>query len=396
MVVNGGGQVIWTSIRDLPGWVRLLVLGRFINAAGTLALIYLAVYLVQDRGLTPGLAGIIAGGQGLGVIAGNLLGGWLGDRFGNKRILLAGYLGWAPLCLLLPFAGIPYLLPIALAAGFATGSAFPVGTALVAAAVPPEQRRVGIAITRAAINAGVVIGPPLGALVAALDFALIFFIDALTSVTLAAIIWRWVPPTPSKADYRRGFFAAVRRDRKVMALVAGVVVLDTAYRQLFTGLPLMLQDQLVAYGVLLAASSLLIVLAETPLAVVFAQRPALQVIILGWALVGLGFIAFSLWPALGGAIVGVTVITFGEMLYKPTSPVFAAERAPDGMEGRYQSLYSGASISGLVLSPPIGGLAFQYAPDLLWPLCCAMAFAATAALALIARSPARVAATEAG
>lgn len=84
------------------------------------------------------------------------------------------------------------------------------------------------------------------------------------------------------------------------------------------------------------------------------------------------------------------------MLYKPTSPVFAAERAPDGMQGRYQSLYSGASLSGMVLSPPLSGLVFQYAPNLLWPLCFLIAFAATAALALIARFPARVAVTEIG
>jgi len=101
--------LIWTSIRELPGWVRLLVLGRFINAAGALAMIYLAVYLVRDRGLEPGLAGVIAGGYGLGMIAGNLLGGWFGDRFGSKPTLLAGYLGWAVLCLAFPFAGTPYL-----------------------------------------------------------------------------------------------------------------------------------------------------------------------------------------------------------------------------------------------------------------------------------------------
>lgn len=390
--------MIWTSIRELPGWVRLLVLGRFINAAGALALIYLAVYLVREKGLEPGLAGIIAGGYGLGMISGNLLGGWLGDRFGNKPTLLAGYLGWAVLCLAFPFAATPLLLPIALASGFAAGSGHPVGTALVAAAVPPEQRRVGIAITRAAMNAGVMIGPPLGALVAAVDFSLIFAIDAVTCLALAAIVWRWVPAAPaqSKADYQRGFFAAVLRDRKVMTLVAGVVVLDTAYRQILTGLPLMLSDQLMAYGVLLAGSSLLIVLAETPLAVAFAKRPALQVIVLGWALVGVGFLGMALWPTLGGAIIGVAVITFGEMLYKPTSPAYAAERAPVGMEGRYQSLYSGASISGMVLSPPIGGFMYQYAPDLLWPLCCALALTAAAALAWVARSPSRVAVTESG
>jgi len=382
----------------LPGWVRLLVLGRFINAAGALAWLYLTVYLVQERGLEPGLAGIIVGGNGIGVITGNLLGGWFGDRLGNKPTLLAGYLGWAALCLAFPLAGIQYLLPVSIASGFAAGSSQPVAAALVTAAVPPEQRRVGIAITRAAFNAGIVIGPPLGALAAAYDFSLVFIIDALTSLVLAAIVWRWVPstPAPSKADYQRGFLTAVLRDRKVMMLVAGVVVLDTAYRQIFTGLPLTLQDNLLAYGALIAGSSLLIVLAETPLAVAFTNRPALHVITSGWILVGLGFAALSVWPALGGAVIAIALITFGEMLYKPTSPAFAAERAPHGMEGRFQSLYSGASISGMVLSPPIGGFVYQYAPDLLWPLCCAMALAAAAALALTARSASGVVTPEPG
>src|SRR5918998_4173749 len=83
-----------------------------------------------------------------------LQGGWLGDRFGNKRVLLAGYLGWALLCSAFPFAGTPYLLPIAVASGLADGSGFPVGTALVTAAVPPQQRRGGVALSRAAIKAG--------------------------------------------------------------------------------------------------------------------------------------------------------------------------------------------------------------------------------------------------
>jgi MFS family permease len=68
--------------------------------------------------------------------------------------------------------GTQYLLPISIASGFAAGSSQPVAAALVTAAVPPEQRRVGIAITRAAFNAGIVIGPPLGALAAAAALAL--------------------------------------------------------------------------------------------------------------------------------------------------------------------------------------------------------------------------------
>jgi MFS family permease len=379
--------LIWTSVRELPGWVRLLVLGRFINAAGALAWVYLTVYLVQERGLTPALAGLIVGANGAGMIAGNLLGGWFGDRFGNKPTLLAAYCGWAVLCASFPLAATALLPPISLLSGFAANVGHPVGTALVANAVPPSQRRIGIAITRAALNAGIVIGPPLGALAATYDFSLIFVIDSVSSLVLAAIVWRYVPASPrlSKAEYQRGFLTVVRRDRHVMALVAGVAVLDVAYRQLFTGLPLMLRDQLFAYGLLLAGSCVLIVFAETPLAVMMGRHPALKVVCGGWGLVAVGFAALSVWPSLGGAILGVFVISIGEMLYKPTSPAFAADRAPEGMAGRFQSLYSGASITGMVLSPPLGGLLFQYAPHLLWPVPCGLALLATAGLAYVTR-----------
>lgn len=144
--------MIWSSLRQLPGWVRLLVLGRFINAAGALAWLYLTVYLVQERGLEPAYAGVIVGANGVGLIAGNLVGGGIGDRFGMKRTLIAGHLGWAALCLTMPVAPVSLLLLVSTLAGAAAGTAHPVGVALVADAVPPEQRRVGIAITRAAIT----------------------------------------------------------------------------------------------------------------------------------------------------------------------------------------------------------------------------------------------------
>jgi MFS family permease len=149
----------------------------------------------------------------------------------------------------------------------------------------------------------------------------------------------------------------------------------------------MLGDQLFAYGALIAGSCVLIVLAETPLAIMLGKHPALRLVSSGWALVGLGFVALSLWPALGGAIIGVFVITIGEMLYKPTAPAFVTERAPEGMAGRFQSLYSAASISGMVLSPPVGGFLYQYAPGLLWPVSCALAFGAAATLGVVAGKP---------
>jgi MFS family permease len=54
------------------------------------------------------------------------------------------------------------------------------------------------------------------------------------------------------------------------------------------------------------------------------------------------------------------------MLYKPTATAAVADAAPAGYQARYQSLYAGASVSGTVLAPPVGGALFATHPALLW------------------------------
>ena len=74
-------------MRELPGWVRWLLVGRFVNALGSMAWVFVPLYLVSDRGLSEGAAGSIAAVWGIGMIAGNLAGGAVGDRFGLRPTL---------------------------------------------------------------------------------------------------------------------------------------------------------------------------------------------------------------------------------------------------------------------------------------------------------------------
>ncbi|HCT81535.1 MAG TPA: MFS transporter [Micromonosporaceae bacterium] len=379
--------MIWKSLRELPVWLRFFILGRLIKSTGSLAWLFMAVYLVHERGLDPTTAGLIVGANGVGIIVGGLSGGAIGDRFGIRRIMILSHLGSALGCLLIPFVPVVALGPLIAGNGLIGGMAFPLGMALVAGSIAPEQRRAGVALSRAAMNAGVVIGPPLGALAAGYDFRIVFLIEAITSIATATIVWRFVPPPLVKAHATSkgpSLWRAVAADRTIWMLLLAVLAVDAAYRQIFTGLPLMLTDsgtQLIGYGALISASSALIVLAETPIAIKLAGRPALKIISLGYVFIGLGFLALAVWPKYGGAVVCIALITIGEMLYKPTSAAYAADRAPDGMQGRYQSLYSSASIAGMVISPPLGGYVYQHAPTLLWPICAALALMGAGALA---------------
>lgn len=387
----------WRRIAELPTWLKAVMVGQLVNGAGALAWVYLTLYLVEDRGMSAQQAGFAAAAYGVGLVGGNLGGGWFGDRFGLRTAALASQLLWAVSCIAMPFVPGPSIALVAALAGLFGGAGRPNLSALVATSLPAERRREGIALSRTATNAGFTIGPPLGGLLATYDFQLVFFVDAVTSLVMAAIVWRWVPNVrQTKALSTIGLWKTVLRDRQVLIVLATIVVVDTVYRQIFATLPLLLHDAgtpAVAYGVLLGGSSVVIVLFEAPLAVRLRGHRATRVIAAGFACIGLGqavvaLAAFGAWPVLAGAAVAIAVMTAGEMLYKPTATAHVADAAPDGMVGRYSSLYAAASISGMFLAPAIGGTTYQHAPRLLYPVAAGLALAA-AALLLLTRATAR-------
>jgi len=384
--------VYWRRIAELPVWLRAVMVGQLVNGAGALAWIYLTLYLVEDRGMSAQQAGFAAAAYGVGLVGGNLGGGWFGDRFGLRTAALASQLLWAISCLAMPWVPGPSIAVVAALAGLFGGAGRPNLSALVAISLPAERRREGIALSRTASNAGFTIGPPLGGLLAAYDFSLVFVVDAVTSLVMAAIIWRWVPNARQTTGLSTtGLWKTVLRDRAVLVVLVTIVVVDTVYRQIFATMPLLLRDAgapTVAYGVLLGASSVVIVLCEAPLAVRLRGHRATRVIAAGFACIGIGLAVLGVWPALGGAAVAIAVMTAGEMLYKPTATAHVADAAPDGMVGRYSSLYAAASISGMFLAPAIGGTTYQHAPELLYPVAAGLALVAGVVL-LLSRAGAR-------
>ena len=382
----------WRRIAELPTWLKAVMVGQLVNGAGALAWVYLTLYLVEDRGMSAQQAGFAAAAYGVGLVGGNLGGGWFGDRFGLRTAALASQLLWAVSCIAMPFVPGPSIALVAALAGLFGGAGRPNLSALVATSLPAERRREGIALSRTATNAGFTIGPPLGGLLATYDFSLVFFVDAVTSLVMAAIVWRWVPNVRQTTRLSTtGLWKTVFSDRPVLVVLATIVVVDTMYRQIFATLPLVLRDAgtpAVAYGVLLGGSSVVIVLFEAPLAVRLRGHRATRVIAAGFACIGLGLAIVGIWPVLAGAAVAIAVMTAGEMLYKPTATAHVADAAPAGMVGRYSSLYAAASISGMFLAPAIGGTTYQHAPRLLYPAAAGLALTAAAVL-LLTRATAR-------
>ncbi|WP_432105140.1 MFS transporter [Streptomyces sp. bgisy091] len=383
-------------LSGIPRTVRLLAFGAFLNAVVSFTFVYLFVYLTGPRGLSVAQAGLISGIGGVGLVAGNFTGGWFGDRYGHRRMLLTGACVSGAALVTLPVLPLPGLYAVLPLAQYASGVVRAANAALVAVLVPEGRRRQSFALTRFASNGGFTIGAPLGALIAAhFSYDLLFLADGLGTLLFAGYAATILPArgaghVPSTRDSRApGLWSELRARPAVLVLLAAIVVVDLVYRQQYSTLPVFLADHghsTQFYGWLIAVNGGVILCLELPAAHALRRRAPLPVVGTGLLLVGLGYATLIPGPGAAAAVLMMLSLTLGEILYKTTATAYVADEAPAHAQGRFQSLYAGASISGQVLAPPLGGTLYSAAPALLWPLCAVLGCLAGIAV-LVARRP---------
>ncbi|MFB8026742.1 MFS transporter [Streptomyces sp. NPDC056465] len=378
-------------LRGVPRTVRLLAFGAFLNAVVSFTFVYLFVYLTGPRGLSVAQAGVISGVGGIGLVAGNFTGGWFGDRYGHRRMLLTGACVSGAALVTLPVLPLPALYAVLPLAQYASGVVRAANAALVAVSVPQGGRRQGFALTRLASNGGFTLGPPLGALIAsAWSYDWLFLADGAGTLLFAGYAAAILPAraagarAPSAHGARaQGLWSELRARPAVLVLLAAIVCVDLVYRQQYSTLPVFLADHGYGtqfYGWLIAVNGGVILCLELPAAHALRRRAPLPVVGTGLLLVGLGYAALIPGAGVLFAVTMMVSLTLGEILYKTTATAYVADEAPAHAQGRFQSLYAGASISGQVLAPPLGGALYAAAPALLWPLCAVLAGGAGAAV----------------
>ncbi|MEV8532948.1 MFS transporter [Streptomyces sp. NPDC051211] len=387
------------GFKEVPRAVWLLSAGVFVNAVVSLTFVFVFLYLSGPRGLGAGTAGLITGIGGLGTVAGNFTGGWFGDRFGHRRVLLAAAAVAGLILMSLPLLPTVLLYAALPAAEYATGVIRAANSALVAVIVPEGARRQAFAVVRCVSNGGFTLGPPLGALVATgLSYDWLFVADGIGTLFFALWTARVVPARGARRSAApggrrgRGVWRELRARPAVLVLLGAVLVVDLVYRQQYFTFPVFLADHgldVGAFGLIIALNGAIILLLELPAAVALRDRPPLRIIGTGLLLVGAGYAALQAGAGVATAVVMMVLLSLGEILYKTTATAYVADQAPEHAIGRFQSLYAGVSVSGVVLGPPLGGALYAAAPGLLWPLCALLAGLAGAAVLYMSTRPAR-------
>ncbi|MGW3994764.1 MFS transporter [Amycolatopsis sp. NPDC004772] len=345
--------------QGLPKLVWALAATHFVGRAGGVVRSFLVLYLTQAQHLSAASAGTVVAAVGLGDIGSQLLGGWLGDRIGRRNTMLAGFLGAAAALTALGSAdSLPAIWTAAVAVGLTLELFRPAGSAAVAD-LPASQRIRAFGMLYWAANLGFSVATVTAGVLARYGYGLLFWINVLTALAAALIVWRQVPETrpPGSVRTRRALLPVVLRDRLMLAMLALYVGYFTLFLQTFTTLPLLMAARGLgpaAYGGVLALNGIAVVVLQPPAVRLLAGRNAAAVSAVSMLLAGLG----AGWGAVGhstAAFAGSVVLwTLGQIGIAVRFGDTFASLAPAELRGGYLGLASTSWSVGAVLGPLAG------------------------------------------
>lgn len=368
----------------LPRPVWFLSVVMLLNRAGTMVMPFMALYLKSDHGFTTVEVGRYIMLFGSGAIAGSWVSGQLTDRFSPLLVQVAAMTGQG--VGLLVFATLEARASMAVClflTGFSAEAYRPAGMTLFSSVCPAKLRTKGFGLLRLAVNAGMTIGPAVGGYLALRDYALLFWIDGVTCIAAAGVLWAFFPRGETagprvRAGEDAGDGAAGDgdvspwRDRGFLLMCGFNLLLAFVFFQLESTIPLFLEEGPYGLreddiGLLFATNTVLIVALEMVLVHWLRDRDTIRVVAIGAALVGVGFGMLGFGSALWWAVLSIAVFTFGEMTTAPFFSAYVANRAGDGNRGRYMAMSGMAFTVGMLLAPVCGTWIYsRLGPDVLW------------------------------
>lgn len=359
----------WRGLRGLPREAWVLFLTTLINRSGTMVLPFLVLYLSRARGFSAARAGFTLTVYGIGALVSAPIAGWLCDRIGPRRVMVATLFLSGTILFVFPLARhFNTILVLTFIWAVVSEGFRPAVMTDIADAVPPERRKAAIALIRLAINIGMSIGPAVGGLLATVAFPVIFVVDATTSIVagivLAAVLKRDRPDRQAHPPLGAAPAApalAPRDGRRALLFayfLLAMLPVEIVFFQHEAAMPLFLVRDLgiseALYGALFTVNTLLIIALEVPITAATTHWPHRRALALGAFLFACGFGALAFTKSYLAVVASVIVWTFGEMVLLPTSGAFVADLAPAAKRGTYMGLYSMGFSVAFAIGPWLG------------------------------------------
>ena len=328
-------------------WLSLITL---INRAGTMVIPFMSLYLTKSLGFTLQNVGWIMTCFGVGSVLGSWLGGKLTDRIGYYKVMSISLLLTGIL-----FVALQYVTTLT---GFCIGIFLvmlvadtfrPAMFVALSAYSKPENKTRSVTLIRLAINLGFTAGPAVGGLIITyIGYHGLFWVDGITCLLAVLLLMKVLNPKTAKVqdEVKVENPVSVYKDKPFWIFFIAMFIFGFIFLQYFSTMPLYYRDvyDLTEFeiGLLFGLNGFVIFALEMPLIKwlenVNYSKPALM--LLGLFLTTLSFLVLIWSLPVGILVVGMLLMTIGEMIAFPFSNAFVIDRAKKGNQGEYMAFYS--------------------------------------------------------
>ncbi|AJA68587.1 MFS transporter [Myroides odoratimimus] len=389
-------QIYIDSYKGLSSASWMLAIVMLINRSGSMVLPFLGVYMTKELHFSQEQTGYVLACFGVGSIIGTTVGGWVTDKIGNYKVQYLSLIGSIPVFIMLPhFTSVVSLALMMLLQSAVSEMFRPANSVAITMYAKPENITRAFSLNRMAVNLGFSIGPAMGGILAAISYALLFYVNA-TAAFLAAVVFIYffrnrktnkellleqeditelteIEDVSNKSPYK---------DKMFLIYSVFCTLYSIAFLQLLSTLPIFYEKAVgldeVEIGLILGYSGLLIFLTEMLLVHVAEKFFTIrQTIFYGVMISALGYGMLAFDHSYISIYISMTILCVSEMLAMPFTSTVTAMRAGSKNKGAYMGVNGLTFAIGFIISPILGTkVASTLGYDVLW--------LGTAALVIIA------------
>jgi predicted MFS family arabinose efflux permease len=328
-------------------WLSLIT---FINRSGTMVIPFLSLYLNKSLDISIPNIGWIMSFFGLGSLVGTWIGGKLTDKIGYYKVMFVSLVLTGIFFVLLQYITTFEGFCIGIFLVMLVADAFrPAMFVALSAYSKPKNKTRSVTLIRLAINLGFSAGPAIGGLIiTGIGYQGLFWVDGVTCVLAAVLLVQVLHPKKAKIqdEVKVENPISVYSDKAFWVFFVAMFIFGFVFLQYFSTMPLYYKDahhlSELEIGLLMGFNGFFIFLFEMPLIkwLEDLKKAKVKLIAIGLFLVAMSFVVLNLTSWIGILILGMFLMTIGEMIAFPFSNAFAVERAKKGNQGEYMALYS--------------------------------------------------------
>lgn len=344
----------------------MLTINLLFSFARNMAFPYLFMYLTGETAkggleIGEGLVGLLIMVGGLGYTFALLITGSLCDKFGRRKMMLSFIILQIVVTVSYAYAKTYFEFFFIYAIGGILGAFYdPAFSAMIADLVHSDRREEVYGLSYMISNIGTVLGPPIGGIVASTSgYPVLFIYATILTIICAAIILVKIKESYSESVSTNVTFRQLVEVFKhrifILFCILGAFT-NVVYTQLY-GLFSVYTEYIgfepYVFGILFSINGAMVVFLQIPIRKGAMKVGSTKAFIIAQIFYAAGFTYFMLAKEFAHFLIGIVILTIGEIIFVPAINGYVANLSPVDKRGRYMALTGlffgiGGSVGSLI------------------------------------------------